>query len=83
MSNQEKIKTAVNNHDIAREIDIQKVVSQIADSGIDYYDNPCGYDIYKCPFCGEHGRPYQKETMQTIQHSKDCIWLIAKDLLIK
>lgn len=67
---------------MSREDDIQRIIDDIVNTTTEFWDNPNGGYEYSCPYCyskvvvGCKARP----TMKDINHSLDCIYLIAKDL---
>lgn len=68
--------------DEQREKDIQDLCNQVLNASPNSRYNPNGADTSTCPFCYEN--VYNMDALiGEIKHSKDCAYLIAKDLSSK
>ena len=65
--------------DSERERDVLELCKGVLSTFSTTYYNPNGPDDSTCPFC--HERVYHADAdISEIKHSKDCTYLIAKDL---
>ncbi len=75
----EKIKSILTIENADREKDVLTLVKGILNVNPTFNCNPNGADTYECPFCLKESYK-KKSSLNDIEHSKDCIYLIAKDL---
>lgn len=71
------------NNNSEREKDINNVLFGVLETETIYERNYNYADRCICPFCYESKETYgyTNLSMKELNHSQDCIWLIAKDLL--
>lgn len=71
---------------MSRESDIQVLINEVINIElVDIYDHNKDVTDWLCPFCYEKfkwspGDINKTPTIMNIEHSKDCAYLIAKDL---
>ena len=69
---------------MSRQKDIQRIIDEVLETELEFFDNSNGGYDYTCPFCYASiciGGHIKSPTMHTIVHDTDnCIWLIAKNL---
>lgn len=66
------------------EYNTKRMISELFDISLDYYDNPSGVGEFGCPLCGKNTEILNPGPLdlklKDIEHYADCIYLQAREI---